>query len=238
MTRRLRGNSTEEVPTLQHAQRLGYAFFTSFYDFALAILTREKYLCRLLVDILQPEFDDFILDVRSGAGNLAIAVHRRQPVELYVGLDPDAEAVRRGRKKARRYRSTAIFLIGCLHSEELPADLKPNKIVGSLALHQMPLNEKKRVFKAMSESLMPGGKTIVADYGLQGSRLSKLLFGITVQALRGVTDTQPNADGKLPTLLLEAGFDNIQETHRIPTLTGVISIYSCSKPTNSNAALS
>jgi hypothetical protein len=64
----------------------------------------------------------------------------------------------------------------------------------------------------------------MADYGEQKSPLMRLAFR-QVQALDGFQNTQPNADGVLPALMLEAGFANVRETAVIPTPTGAISLY-------------
>jgi hypothetical protein len=38
-------------------------------------------------------------------------------------------------------------------------------------------------------------------------------------------DTQPNADGVLPTLMAEAGFANVDLIAKVPTPTGAISVW-------------
>jgi hypothetical protein len=53
----------------------------------------------------------------------------------------------------------------------------------------------------------------------------RFLFRWTVQALDGLENTQPNADGILSSLLEDAGFTSPEETAVIPTLTGSISIF-------------
>ena len=49
----------------------------------------------------------------------------------------------------------------------------------------------------MYEVLKPGGKVVIADFGLQRTALMRLAFRI-VQLADGKDDTQPNADGVLP----------------------------------------
>jgi hypothetical protein len=52
----------------------------------------------------------------------------------------------------------------------------------------------------------------------------RVLFRL-VQSLDGYENTQPNADGVLPTLMAEAGFTQVQVLDVIPTATGSISLY-------------
>jgi len=77
----------------------------------------------------------------------------------------------------------------------------------------------------MHALLEPGGSLHIADYGLQRSKLMRILFRRTVQAIDGIEDTQANADGVLPELMETAGFADVTETQIIPTLTGSISLY-------------
>ena len=92
-------------------------------------------------------------------------------------------------------------------------------------LHQTPIEEKRNILTQMRAAIQPGGTLHIADYGLQRTRLMRLLFRRTVQTLDGVEDTQPNADGILPSLIAEVGFREVEEQAVIPSATGSISIY-------------
>lgn len=100
----------------------------------------------------------------------------------------------------------------------------PNKIVSNLVLHQVPLKEKQRILADARKVIVKDGSLFIADYGLQRG-VQRLLFRSTVQALDGVEDTQPNAEGIIPKLLEYAGFPSVEETERFATATGTISIY-------------
>jgi hypothetical protein len=52
----------------------------------------------------------------------------------------------------------------------------------------------------------------------------RLAFRV-VQLADGTEDTQPNADGILPTLMAEAGFCDVREAEVVPTISGSISVY-------------
>ena len=65
---------------------------------------------------------------------------------------------------------------------------------------------------------------MIADFGLQRTRLMRLAFRI-VQLADGKQDTQPNADGVLPELLSESGFSEVREAEVVPTVSGSISVY-------------
>jgi hypothetical protein len=83
---------------------------------------------------------------------------------------------------------------------------------------------KRAILASIREVLKPGGKLVIADFGLQRTALMRMAFRI-VQFADGKDDTQPNADGMLPKLLSDCGFSGIRETEVVPTVSGSISIY-------------
>jgi SAM-dependent methyltransferase len=207
-----------------HTPPLGHRALTPFYDLAIAVLTREKTWRAALVKSIAPSHGDRILDIGSGTGSLAVALHADCPRIRYIGIDPDAEAVRQARQKTVGLEGGIRFHEGFFSSDEEYFSEPPNKIVSSLVLHQVPLKEKQRILTDAGRTIATDGSLFVADYGLQRG-VQRLLFRSTVQALDGVKDTQPNADGIIPNLLENAGFSSVEETEKFATATGTISIY-------------
>jgi len=214
----------KDIPE-EHTPPLGFKVLTPLYDAAIALLTRERLWRTEFVSVIDPKPDDQILDVGSGTGSLAVALLRREPLCTYIGIDPDSDAVERAIRKITKRNLNARFVQGYLEQGLFIKSPIPSKIVSSLVFHQVPLDEKSRILTTMYDLLSPGGICHIADYGRQKTWLSKFLFRITVQAIDGKVDTQPNADGILPKLLTEAGFTDVEEISRIGTATGVISIY-------------
>lgn len=208
---------------------LAHKALTPLYDFAISILTRESKWRSEFIQEIAPASTDSIIDIGSGTGSLALLIHKNAPLANYLGIDPDKEAVTRARKKAARAAIKARFVVGFFPAG-VPGREQPNKIITSLVLHQVPLAGKKQMIDDIFSMLPSGGKVYIADYGYQKPGLMRLLFRVTVQALDGVEDTEPNAEGIIPILLRQSGFDHVSEVSRIPTLTGSISIYAGEKP--------
>ena len=193
-------------------------------------MTREKTWRAALVKVMAPSPGDRILDIGSGTGSLSVALSTACPRIRYVGVDPDADAVRRARQKIVGLEGNIRFHEGYFSAEEEYFSEPPNKIVSSLVLHQVPLAEKRRIITQAAKALAPGGSLFIADYGLQKG-FQRMLFRGTVQALDGVEDTQPNAEGIIPKLLENAGFLSVEEIETFATTTGTISIYfACPRP--------
>lgn len=206
---------------------LGQRWLTPLYDLAIAMLTRERVWRKLLLRQINPRAGDRILDVGCGTGSLATMIARAAPQAAVLGIDPDPVVLQLARKKASADALPIRFIKGFLSQEALTELAPLTKITSSLVLHQVPLEEKRRILMLMRQVLDAGGEVHIADYGEQRSPLSRWLFRHTVQSLDGIVNTQPNADGILPILMREAGFAHVEELHSIETPTGSISIYRC-----------
>ena len=209
---------------------LGDARLTPLYDLAIAGLTREDAWRSELVRFVDPQEHDRILDVGCGTGSLITQLKSAAPDCQIIGLDPDSEVLGRAQLKANKKNQTVDWREGFL-TDGLAAELSPmTKVVSSLVFHQTPVAEKKNILGSIWRVLEPGGRLYIADYGHQRTSLMRMLFRWTVQAIDGVEDTAPNAEGELPGYMTEMGFDDVQEKQVIPTATGSISIYLARKP--------
>lgn len=208
---------------------LGRAWLTPLYDAAIGTLTRERFWRRTLLSQVTPQINDRILDVGCGTGTLAILLKRSQPRAAVFGVDPDGNVLARAHRKAAAAGVEIQFIEGFLDKRIFGAIPQPTKVVSSLVFHQVPLEEKRRMLAIIRSALPAGGELHIADYGLQRTRLMRLLFR-TVQALDGKANTEPNAQGALPRLMTDAGFSEVQETRVIATPTGSISLYRARVP--------
>jgi len=206
----------------------GRAEWTPFYDFAIALVTREKRWRAALLRQTAPAPGDRILDVGCGTGTFVVMLKRAEPGAQVVGLDPDANILARARAKAAKANVEVAFQQGFARDADKDVALF-TKIVSSLVFHQVPMDEKRAGLASMWRALAPGGTLHVADYGLQRTPLMRAAFR-QIQKLDGVENTEPNARGVLPELMREVGFAAVEETQVIATVTGSISLYRALHP--------
>lgn len=112
-----------------------------------------------------------VLDVGCGTGNLSLAVLRAVPDAAVTGLDPDGAALRRAARKARRRRvgrRGSLTLVRGF-ADRLPApDAGVDHVLSSLALHHVPMDEKRRFAAELVRVLRPGGTVTIADLDAPG----------------------------------------------------------------------
>jgi ubiquinone/menaquinone biosynthesis C-methylase UbiE len=201
-----------------------------FYDTTMSLMTCERTWRRAFVKQIDPQPRDVILDMGCGAGTLAIMLKQADPSASVHGVDPDPAILTRAESAARDKDLLIHFAQGYVQeTAAIAAVIRPNKIVSSMVLHRVPLAEKRAAVFSAFAALRAGGQLHIADYGQQNSALMRFAFR-QVQTIDGFESTQPNADGVLPELMVEAGFDEVRENQVIPTPTGSISLYSAVRP--------
>jgi ubiquinone/menaquinone biosynthesis C-methylase UbiE len=218
------------VPPDSFTPALGKHWLTPFYDIAVALTTREGAWRPTLVEYVDPKPGERIVDVGCGTATLGIAMMKKQPLAEIIGVDPDPNVLAIAARKMAKANVRIAFVQA--YGDALKGHIAPNsvdKVFSGLMLHHVTTKTKLSIFKAAYRALKPGGLIVIADFGKQKSWLAKSLFRL-IQTLDGFETTQPNADGILPTLMMDAGFSSVREEKIIFTPVGTISFYMAQKP--------
>jgi len=206
---------------------LGFHVLTPLYDRVVALATRERTFKRALLEQAAIESGHQVLDVGCGTGTLAIAAQRQQPGVQVSALDADPAVLAIAGRKARHAGANIAFELG--HSSTLPyADERFDRVLSSLFFHHLTWDDKLRTARQMHRVLRPAGELHVADWGRAGGLVSRTAF-LAIQLLDGFDNTRDNVAGLLPTLFASAGFRHVEETRRIPTAFGIVSLYRAMK---------
>jgi ubiquinone/menaquinone biosynthesis C-methylase UbiE len=107
-----------------------------------------------------------VLDVGCGTGSLAIAAKSRVgPAGRASGIDPSAEMIERGRRKARRARLDVELDTGV--GQELPyPDASFDAVFATLMLHHLSPENRERTLVEIARVLAPGGRVLAVDLDL------------------------------------------------------------------------
>lgn len=208
---------------------LRFKWLTSLYDPVLKWTMRESVFKNQLIMQFQVDPGQQILDLGCGTGTLAILLKQTYPTAEVTGLDIDPKVIEIAEEKALNLGMNVTFNQGIAF--ELPyADHSFDRVVTSLMLHHLTLENKRRTLQEIFRVLKPEGELHVADWGKAQNGLMRAAF-LSIQILDGFKTTSDNVTGLLPQIMTDAGFDNPQETDRFMTLFGTLSLYKAKKNT-------
>lgn len=215
-------------PATRIKPALAYHALTPLYDRVAALTTRER---RFKADLLRQAqllADHQVLDVGCGTGTLAMLAAAQCPGARIVGLDADPAILALARRKAGAAGQDITFDEGL--STALPyANERFDRVLSSLFFHHLLPRDKAATAREMLRVLTPGGELHVADWGRAGGPASRAAF-FAIQLLDGFETTNDAVAGRLPAVLGAAGFGRVEETERLVTVFGILSLYRAMKP--------
>ena len=209
----------------QHKPRyipaLNQTWLTPLYDPILRFVMHEEGFKNRLIEQANPQPGERILDLGCGTGTLTIMLQRRQPAAEVVGLDGDSRVLDIAQKKADRIGVASIRWDKGL-ADELPyPDESFDTVITSMMLHHLTLAEKLGAFQEVYRVLKPGGSFHIADFGKPHDNLMRFVASYMSHLER----TADNFKGRIPVLMAETGFEQVEETGHLRNFFGPLSFY-------------
>jgi ubiquinone/menaquinone biosynthesis C-methylase UbiE len=169
----------------------GHKWLLPFYDPFVALFSRERKWRGATLDALDLKASDTLVDIGCGTGTLAIMAKERVPTAKVIGVDPDADALARSKRKASRKGSDVTFLQGFGNdTAKLVGHGRATKAVSSMAFHHMPREMQQTSLASIRDALAAGGRLVIADFvggGHFGSRPeAELTEDLTASGFRNV----------------------------------------------------
>ena len=194
---------------------------TSLYDRSIAITMREGvWRPRLVREVLEGEPAE-VLDLGCGSGTLAIALAVAPGPHRVTGIDGDPEILDIARAKPG---SQEVELVEGL-ADGLPFDDGSfDRVVTSLLLHHLEPPVKRAALAEAHRVLRPGGRLHVADFGRSQDPAMRILFA-GLQLLDGFSNTADHPAGRLPGMIKDAGFSDVESGGSLRTTWGSFELF-------------
>lgn len=202
----------------------GKDWLLPLYDLLLRLIGAER-VKRELVEQAVIEPNQVVLDTGCGTGSLAVLIKGLHPEAEVVGLDPDPKALVRGRRKAEQVGLSVRFNRG--FAQQLPyPDGSFDRVFSSFMFHHLDLDAKQQMLKDSLRVLKPGGTLHLLDFVPSAERAD----GFFARLLHSTDDLQDNAAGRIPSLMQDAGFRDLQEVGHRNKIFGRVAFFRAAKP--------
>jgi ubiquinone/menaquinone biosynthesis C-methylase UbiE len=207
---------------------LGFHRLTRFYDPVLRLTLREESFKRQLLEQARIRAGQHVLDLGCGTATLTIMAKRRCPGARVAGIDGDPNVLAIARRKAAAAGVDVELREGMAFAPPFPPG-SFDRVLSSLVFHHLTTDGKRRTLAAVRRLLRPGGELHVADWGRPHNVLMRLA-ALGIRLLDGHETTADNLEGRLASLMAEAGFAESAETHRRMTMFGTLCLYRAAVP--------
>lgn len=177
---------------------LSFDWLTPLYDPLIRWFMPESKFKTRLVKQAHIQGGHRVLDLGCGTATLTILIKQTHPDAEVIGLDGDAKILEIARKKAAQV-GAEITLEKGMAFHLLYADNSFDRVLSSLVLHHLTVENKQRALAEVFRVLEPNGELHVADF------------------------RRPNKS--LPPMLREVGFEEVEEYAKYRTIFGTLSLW-------------
>ena len=203
---------------------LRFHWLTPFYDPLLKWGMREDFVKSRLIKRANIQPGQRVLDLGCGTGTLAVMIKQSVPEAQVTGLDGDEQVLTIARAKAERANVNIHLEHGLAYKLPYPAQ-SFDLVLSSFVVHHLTSADKLRTFEEVRRVLRPDGWFHILDFGRPVSLLTR------AQALvfRVFEQTADNFNGRIPSMLKDAGFDSVAEAERATNIFGPVWFYEAHK---------
>ena len=209
----------------QYIPALRFGWLTGLYDPVIRWTMREDRFKRRVVEQVGLQPGHRVLDLGCGTATLTMLLKQRQPQSRVVGLDGDSAVLGRAQEKATRAGIEIVLDQGMAYQLPYP-DRSFDRVVASLLLHHLTVDDKRRALAETFRVLKPGGELHIADFG----KPHTALMACVSLVVRWLEEAYEHVKGMVPGLIREAGFTHVEETGRYTTAFGTRVLIRAAKP--------
>jgi ubiquinone/menaquinone biosynthesis C-methylase UbiE len=217
--------------TLDNAERsyipaLGKRWLLPLYDPFLWLLGADK-AKQPLIEQAELKGRLRVLDIGCGTGSMAILIKRTHPEAEVVGIDPDPSALSVCKRKANRAGLSIEFDRG--FADHMPyADASFDRVFSSFMFHHLARDEKTATLGEIRRVLKPGGSLHLLDFVREHSVHSGTKGHS--QLIHRYGPVAKRVEGRMTSLMGEAGLVDATELKRAKNFFGPIAYYRANSP--------
>ncbi len=141
------------------------------------------------------------------------------------GLDGDPKVLEIARLKAAKAGVNLMLDYGMAYQLPYP-DGSFDRILSSLVFHHLTRDDKQRAMSEVYRVLRPGGEFHIVDFGKPRGVYGRLAS----QFIKRMEEAGDNVDGLLPVMMVNTGFQQVEEPPHYTTVFGTLTLYRGRKP--------
>ena len=216
---------TMDEPERSYIPALGKRWLLPLYDPMLWLFGADSAKRPLIEQAeIKPGFR--VLDIGCGTGSMAVLIKREHPDADVIGIDPDPAALAVCKRKANRSGFAIEF--DRAFADHLPyADASFDRVFSSFMFHHLADDEKTATLHELRRVLKPGASLHLLDFTRSHSAHSGTPeHGQRVHRHGSVAE---RIEGRMTSLMDEAGFVDAREVKRAKNFFGPIAYYRADK---------